>query len=149
MAAKKVEALEEKLESEVMAIKTSIEERFATVQQQFAQQNSSLEAILGKLTELQFRSPSNPDQLVGGHGRSAGDTAGEGSQGSRSGSEQAARGKQAVDGAVEGASVDGQVREEFSSAAVGVSRKGSIRTRGKRCETRANRQLCGRNRCEW
>ena len=53
MAAKKVDALEEKLEAEVGSLKVTIDERFNTVEQQF----SSLETMLLKLTELHLNPP--------------------------------------------------------------------------------------------
>ncbi|ESR36922.1 hypothetical protein CICLE_v10029974mg, partial [Citrus x clementina] len=53
MAAKKVDALEEKLEAEVGSLKAMIDERFNTVEQQF----SSLETMLLKLTELHLNPP--------------------------------------------------------------------------------------------
>ena len=62
MAAKKVDALEEKLQAEVRSLKATIDERFNTVQQQF----SSLEAILLKLTELHLNPPSATSMGHGG-----------------------------------------------------------------------------------
>ncbi|KAH9680275.1 kinesin-like protein KIN-7O [Citrus sinensis] len=52
MAAKKVDLLEEKLETEIGSLKATIDERFNNVQQKF----SSLEAML-KLTELHLNPP--------------------------------------------------------------------------------------------
>ena len=53
MAAKKVDALEEKLKAEIGSLKATINERFNNVQQQF----SSLEAMLLKLIELHLNPP--------------------------------------------------------------------------------------------
>ena len=69
MAAKKVDALEEKLEMEVGSLKATIDERFNTVQQQF----SSLEAMLLKLTELHLNPPLATST---GHGSVAGESSG-------------------------------------------------------------------------
>ncbi|KAL9420025.1 hypothetical protein AB3S75_037738 [Citrus x aurantiifolia] len=70
MAAKKVDALEEKLEVEVGSLKATIDERFNTVEQQF----SSLETMLLKLTELHLNPPPVASKGYGG-------LAGEGSGG--------------------------------------------------------------------
>ena len=67
MVAKKVDALEEKLEVEVGSLKATIDERFNTVQQQF----SSLEAMLLKMTELHLNPPpatSTSHNVVAGEG---------------------------------------------------------------------------------
>ena len=69
MAAKKVDALEEKLEMEVGSLKATIDERFNTVQQQY----SSLEAMLLKLTELHLNPPLATST---GHGSVAGESSG-------------------------------------------------------------------------
>ena len=53
MAAKKVDALEEKLEAEIGSLKATIDERFNNVQQKI----SSLEAMLLKLIELHLKPP--------------------------------------------------------------------------------------------
>ncbi|KAL9460926.1 hypothetical protein AB3S75_004006 [Citrus x aurantiifolia] len=71
MAAKKVDALEEKLEAEVGSLKATIDERFNTVEQQF----SSLETMLLKLTELHLNPPPVASKGYGGLvGEGSGDT---------------------------------------------------------------------------
>ncbi|KAH9724928.1 Plastid division protein CDP1 [Citrus sinensis] len=66
IAAKKVDALQEKLEAEIGLLKATIDERFNNVQQKF----SSLEAMLLKLMELHLNPPPATSM---GHGGVAGE----------------------------------------------------------------------------
>ena len=61
MATKKVEALEEKLETEIGAVKTAVEEQAASINERFnrfQEQFSSLESMLSRLMEEKSQPPS-------------------------------------------------------------------------------------------